>query len=249
MSDFTIYPAIDLKGGQCVRLRQGVADDAKVYSHDPIEQALSWQTQGAKWLHVVDLDGAFCGVPSHLGILQAIIEAVNIPVQIGGGMRTDENVAAAIAAGASRVILGTRALADPDGLAGLLAKYGEKLAVGVDARNGFVQVHGWTETTGMRAADLAVRASRAGVRTIIYTDTATDGMLRGPNFQGVANLCDTIGENCYIIASGGIHSLEDIRKLRALKRPNLTGAIVGKALYEGVVTLSELNASANVPLT
>lgn len=245
MGGLRIYPAIDLKGGKCVRLRQGRSEDATVYGEDPVAQAKAWEAQGAEWLHVVDLDGAFRGHPAHAAVLGEIVRAVGIPVQTGGGLRTDGDLAAVAETGVSRLILGTRALAADAGvLAELVEKYGERLAVGVDARDGFVQVRGWTETTGIRAADLAARAARTGVKTVIYTDTATDGMLRGPNFAGVAAVCDCVGEGCRVIASGGIHAAEDIRRLRALGKANLEGAIVGKALYDGLVTLAELKAAA-----
>ena len=244
MSAFTLLPAIDLKGGQCVRLRQGRAEDATVYGGDPVAQAREWARQGAPWLHVVDLDGAFQGRPAHLNLIGAMVAAAGIPVECGGGLRTDADLAAVLACGVRRAILGTRALEHVEDLAALAAKYGDRLAVGIDARDGFVQVKGWTETSRTAAADLARRAAAAGVQTLIYTDTATDGMLRGPNFAGTAELCAAVGPGCRVIASGGITTPVDIRRLRALGQPNLAGAIVGKALYEGRATVGELLASA-----
>jgi phosphoribosylformimino-5-aminoimidazole carboxamide ribotide isomerase len=244
MAEFTILPAIDLKGGQCVRLRQGRADDATVYGSDPAAQAREWARQGAAWLHVVDLDGAFQGRPAHLDVIGAMARAAGIPVECGGGLRRDEDIAALLARGVRRAILGTRALEHTDELAALAAKHGDRLAVGIDARDGFVQVKGWTETSRTTAVELARRAAAAGVATIIYTDTATDGMLRGPNFAGTAQLCDAVGAACGVIASGGITTADDITRLRALGKPNLAGAIVGKALYEGRTTLAELLAAA-----
>jgi len=244
MSEFTILPAIDLKGGQCVRLRQGRADDATVYGADPAAQAREWAAQGARWLHVVDLDGAFQGKPAHLEVIGEMVKAAGIPVECGGGLRNDADLEALLARGVSRAILGTRALEHMDELATLASKYGEQLAVGIDARAGFVQVKGWTETSKTTAVDLARQAAAAGVKTIIYTDTATDGMLQGPNFNGNAELCDAVGTGCQVIASGGITTAEDIVKLRALGKANLGGAIVGKALYEGRTTLSDLLAVA-----
>jgi phosphoribosylformimino-5-aminoimidazole carboxamide ribotide isomerase len=244
MAEFVILPAVDLKGGKCVRLRQGRADDETVYGEDPAAQAREWAAQGAAWLHVVDLDGAFQGHPAHLDVIGSMVVAAGIPVECGGGLRTDADLEALLARGVSRAILGTRALEREDELAALAVKYGERLAVGIDARDGFVQVKGWTETSRTTAVELAARAAAAGVRTIIYTDTATDGMLRGPNFAGNAELCDAVGPDCGVIASGGITTADDIRRLRALGKANLAGAIVGKALYEGRTTLAELLVAA-----
>ena len=244
MGEFTILPAVDLKGGKCVRLRQGRADDETVYGEDPAAQAREWARQGAAWLHVVDLDGAFQGRPAHLDAIGEMVEAAGVPVECGGGLRSDADLEALLARGVRRAILGTRALEHMDGLAALAAKYGDRLAVGIDARDGFVQVKGWTETSRTTAVELARRAAAAGVRTIIYTDTATDGMLRGPNFIGNAQLCDAVGPACQVIASGGLTTAEDVARLKALGKANLAGAIVGKALYEGRTTLAELLAAA-----
>ena len=244
MGEFTILPAVDLKGGKCVRLRQGRADDATVYGDDPVAQAREWAQHGATWLHVVDLDGAFQCRPVHLDVIGAMVKAAGIPVECGGGLRSDADLDALLARGVQRAILGTRALEHIDKLQFLAAKYGERLAVGIDARDGFVQVKGWTETSHMAAVELARRAAAAGVKTIIYTDTATDGMLRGPNFIGNAQLCDAVGPKCLVIASCGITTANDIVRLRALEKSNLTGAIVGKALYEGLTCMVELLAAA-----
>jgi phosphoribosylformimino-5-aminoimidazole carboxamide ribotide isomerase len=244
MGEFTILPAVDLQGGKCVRLRQGRADEATVYGNDPAAQAGEWARQGATWLHVVDLDGAFQGRPVHLDVIGAMVKAAGIPVECGGGLRHDADLEALLARGVRRAILGTRALEHMEELQVLAAKYGDRLAVGIDARDGFVQVKGWTETSQTTAVDLARRAAAAGVKTIIYTDTATDGMLRGPNFIGNAQLCDAVGPACQVIASGGITTAEDIVRLRALKKANLAGAIVGKALYEGRTSMAELLAAA-----
>ena len=244
MDAFTILPAVDLKGGQCVRLRQGRADDATVYGNDPAAQARAWAAQGATWLHVVDLDGAFAGHPVHLDVIGRMAAAAGIPVECGGGLRTDADIDALLARGVRRAILGTRALERVDELAALAKKYGDQLAVGIDARDGFVQVKGWTETSRTTAVDLARRAAAAGVQTIVYTDTATDGMLRGPNFAGNAEVCDAVGPGCAIIASGGITTADDVVRLRRLGKANLAGAIVGKALYEGRTSMAELLAAA-----
>ena len=238
-----ILPAIDLKGGKCVRLRQGRADDVTVYGDDPAAQAKDWAVLGGRELHVVDLDGAFAGTPRHAEVIARIIRAFGGPVEVGGGLRTPEALAAVIEAGAARAIIGSAALEDPEFLAQALDLYGEKIAVGIDARNGFVQTKGWVETTKTLATDLATAVAKAGVKTIIYTDTATDGMLGGPNLTQMAAICDA-APTCQITASGGVSSPFDIENLRALERPNLRAAIVGKALYDGRTTLKEMNVAA-----
>jgi len=237
---FTVIPAIDLKDGRCVRLRQGRADDVKEYSRDPASMARHWEAKGAGFLHVVDLDGAFQGRPAHLDAIERIVKAIRIPVEVGGGLRTDEDIRRMRDCGVARAIIGTRAFQDKDALRRLAAEFGAALAVGIDARGGMVQVKGWVETTAVRAADLAAEADAAGVRTLIYTDIATDGMLRGPNVAAVAEFCRAV--KCSVIASGGVSSAADVRALRSLGG-NLAGCIVGKALYEGAVTLAELSAA------
>ncbi|MBP5320987.1 MAG: 1-(5-phosphoribosyl)-5-[(5-phosphoribosylamino)methylideneamino]imidazole-4-carboxamide isomerase [Kiritimatiellae bacterium] len=238
-----ILPAIDLKDGQCVRLRQGRAEDVTVYSDDPVAQARKWLEQGAEQLHLVDLDGAFSGEPKHAEVIARIIDAVNIPVEVGGGLRTDAHIARLVEAGVTRAILGTRALERVDALAPLVDRFGEVITVGIDARDGFVQVKGWVETTGIRAIDLAKRVEAAGVKTIIYTDTATDGMLGGPNIAAMRQMCEAV-PGCRIIASGGVSAPEHVRALRAIGAANLYGAIVGKALYDGKTTLAAMMAAA-----
>ena len=241
MGDFTIFPAIDLKGGRCVRLRQGRADDATTYSDDPVGMARHWQQLGAEWLHVVDLDGAFQGRSAHREIIRQII-ALGIPIEVGGGLRKREDIEAVLAGGARRAIVGTMAWENPQTLEYLIELFSSRLVLGLDARNGLVQIKGWTETTDLQAVALARRADAFSVRTIIYTDTATDGMLQGPNFTAIKKLCRAVA--CDVIASGGVSSVEDIRRLRALECPNLVGAIVGKALYEDRVTLPALLEAA-----
>lgn len=238
-----ILPAIDLKDGHCVRLRQGRAEDATIYSDDPVAQARKWREQGAEQLHVVDLDGAFNGEPRHAEVIAKIIAALDIPVEVGGGIRTDAHIERLVQAGVTRAILGTRALEQAETLEPLVRRFGDVIAVGIDARNGFVQVKGWVETTATKATDLARLVAAAGVRTIIYTDTATDGMLGGPNVAAMAEICDA-APGCRIIASGGVSAPEHVRALVALGRENLYGAIVGKALYDGRTTLSEMMAAA-----
>lgn len=239
----TIIPAIDLKGGKCVRLRQGRAADETVYGDDPAAQAADWARQGAKTLHVVDLDGAFDGAPRHLAEIAAIVAAFGGEVEAGGGIRTADDLAAVVDAGASRAILGSAALEDPEFLSAALELYGERIAVGIDARGGLVQTRGWVETTATRATDLAAAVSRMGVSRIIYTDTATDGMLAGPNTAQLAAICDA-APGARVTASGGIASAADVAALLALGRANLDSAIVGKALYDGRVSFAALAAAA-----
>lgn len=238
-----ILPAIDLKDGKCVRLRQGRADEATVYGDDPAAQAKDWRDQGGRELHVVDLDGAFDGAPRHAAVIAEIIKAFGGPVEVGGGIRTPDDLRAVIEAGAARAVIGSAALEDPEFLSAAVELYGDKIAVGIDARNGFVQTKGWVNTTDVMATELARAVSRIGVKTIIYTDTATDGMLGGPNLTQMAAICDA-APACQITASGGVSSPYDIESLKGLERRNLRAAIVGKALYDGRTTLKELNVAA-----
>ena len=238
-----ILPAIDLKGGVCVRLRQGRAEDVTTYNDDPAAQARDWRSQGGRELHVVDLDGAFAGTPKHAEIIRQIIEAFGGPVEVGGGLRTPEALDAVIEAGATRAIIGSAALEDPEFLTRAVEQYGDKIAVGIDARNGFVQTRGWVTTTTVKATDLAKAVAKIGVKTIIYTDTATDGMLGGPNLEQMAAICDA-APTCQITASGGVSSPTDVKNLMALGKPNLRAAIVGKALYDGRATLHVMNEAA-----
>ena len=237
-----ILPAIDLKDGRCVRLRQGVADDATIYSDNPVDMAKHWVDEGGEYLHVVDLDGAFQGSPAHLKVIEQIVAAIPIPVEVGGGLRSDEDVRRLLETGASRAIIGTRAFQDPDSLAGTVERFGDRIAVGIDARDGLVQVKGWVETTAMKAVDLARKADELGVATLIVTDTATDGMMQGTNVQAMDEICRAV--QCSVIASGGVSAPKDVAALAELGHSNLYGAIVGKALYEKSVTLAEMKAAA-----
>lgn len=238
-----ILPAIDLKDGRCVRLRQGRAEDVTVYGDDPAAQAKDWAEQGGSELHVVDLDGAFCGTPKHTKTIEKIISAFGGPVEVGGGLRTISAVREIIEAGAARAIIGSAALESPQFLSEALELYGDKIAVGIDARNGFVQTKGWVETTTVKAIDLAKAVVAAGVKTIIYTDTATDGMLGGPNLTQMSAICAAVPE-CQITASGGVSSPFDVSSLKGLGFANLRAAIVGKALYDGRTTIKEMNLAA-----
>jgi len=228
-----LLPAIDLMGGEVVRLKRGLATEKTVYSNDPVAFAKKWEDAGADWLHIVDLDAAFEGVPRNLEYVQKICEAVNIPCELGGGMRNADNVSAAFAAGVSRVILGTRASESIDYVREMCQEFGgERIAVGIDAKNGLVAVKGWTETTAQKATDLALSAQAVGAGTVIYTDIATDGMLVGPNYAELQVMLDTL--DCNLIASGGVSAVEDLHKLAGMK--GLYGAIIGKALYDGKIT-------------
>ena len=240
----TILPAIDLKDGKCVRLRQGRADDVTVYGDDPAAQARDWRDQGGCELHVVDLDGAFAGTPRHADVIRTVIAAFGGPVEVGGGIRTPETLASVLAAGATRAIIGSAALEDPAFLTRAVEEYGDRVAVGIDARGGFVQTRGWVTTTQVKAVDLARIVAEIGVKTIIYTDTATDGMLGGPNLEQMAAICDA-APSCQITAAGGVSSPRDVANLITLARPNLRAAIVGKALYDGRTTLKEMNDAAD----
>ncbi len=228
-----LLPAIDLMGGEVVRLRRGLANEKTVYSADPVAFAKKWEDSGADWLHIVDLDAAFSGEPGNLAAVEKICAAVNIPCELGGGMRNFANVSAAFSSGVSRVILGTKACESPEYIAEVCTEFGgDRVAVGIDANQGKVAVKGWTETTSTSAADLALIAQVAGAGTIIYTDIATDGMLTGPNFAELENLIRLL--ECNLIASGGVSSPDDLRRLA--KIPRLHGAIIGKALYDGYIT-------------
>ena len=241
-----IFPAIDLRGGRCVRLRQGRAEDETVYSDDPVRMALSWQDQGAEFLHVVDLDGAFAGRPVHTDLFRELAAALRIPFEVGGGLRTDDDVRAVLEAGAARAILGSRAVSDPDCVARLAAAFGrDRIVAGIDARDGLVQVAGWTETTRTRAVDFAADLAARGAGTFIYTDTATDGMMPGPNLAAMAAMADAVAPaGGSLVASGGVHAPSAAAALAALGRPNLEGAIVGKARYEKAATLAAFLAAA-----
>ena len=238
-----ILPAIDLKGGKCVRLRQGREDDVTVYGDDPASQAADWRRQGGQELHVVDLDGAFAGTPRHAAVIAQVIKAFGGPVEVGGGLRTPEALSAVLDAGATRAIIGSAALDDPEFLSSSVEIYGDRIAVGIDARGGFVQTRGWVETSKTLATELARAVAAMGVKTIIYTDTATDGMLGGPNLEQMAAICDA-APTCEITASGGVSTPEDVVNLRRLCKANLRAAIVGKALYDGRTSLDAMNEAA-----
>ncbi len=231
MSRFTVYPAIDLKDGQCVRLRRGAIDEATVYSDDPASQARRWEAAGFAWLHVVDLNGAFAGRPVNAAV-RAILAAVSIPVQLGGGIRDLGRIEAWLAAGVRRVILGSAAVREPELVRAACAAFPGRIAVGIDARDGMAATEGWAETSALAAVDLALRLEDAGAAAIIYTDIARDGMLSGVNIAQTVALAERIATP--VIASGGISGLDDLRNLSdAAKKTRIEGVIVGRALYDG----------------
>lgn len=224
-----LYPAIDLMDGQVVRLERGLAAKKTVYSDDPVAVALKWQAAGADWIHLVDLDAAFEGKSRNLDVIREITKAVSVPCELGGGMRDAGSIEAGLATGVHRVIVGTKA-AEPGFLAEAAGAFGPShLAVGIDAKEGRVAVKGWVETMELAALDLAREAVNVGIRTIIYTDIATDGMLQGPNLEAMREMAAAVP--CDLIASGGVSGPEDIRQLATV--PGIHGAIIGRALYEG----------------
>jgi phosphoribosylformimino-5-aminoimidazole carboxamide ribotide isomerase len=239
----TIYPAIDIRGGRAVRLLQGRADQETVYAEQPAGVAAEFKAAGSAWVHVVDLDGAFSGEPQNLAAVQGIV-ATGLKVELGGGMRSRETVERVLGFGVSRVVIGTRAAESERFVGELVQQFGEKIAVGIDAKDGKVAVKGWVDTTGTGALEMAKWMDGLGVRTIIYTDIGTDGMLTGPNFAAQEAMLNA--GNFNVIASGGVSRREDVVKLAELSRryANLDGVIVGKALYEKRVELPDLLAIA-----
>jgi phosphoribosylformimino-5-aminoimidazole carboxamide ribotide isomerase len=232
-----LFPAIDLKNGQCVRLKQGDMDRATVFNDDPAAQAASFEAQGFRWLHVVDLDGAFAGKPMNAAAVEAILARVAFPVQLGGGIRDMATVEAWLAKGIRRVIIGTAALRDPAFVRAAAKAFPGQVAVGIDARDGLVAVEGWAETSALAADDLGRRFEDAGVAAIVYTDIARDGMLQGINWDGTIALARAL--TIPVIASGGLASMADIERLVAPDAAILEGAITGRALYDGRIDAGE----------
>lgn len=220
-------------GGKAVRLRQGRAADKTVYSDNPPSVASEWASRGGDWLHVVDLDAAFEGRQANLDVIRRMADAIAIPLQLGGGIRDEAAVERALDAGASRVVIGTRAAEEPDFVARCVKRFGGgRIAAGIDARDGFVAVKGWTEVTSLAAVDFARQMHGIGIGAIIFTDIATDGMLQGPNFQSVEEMVRAV--DCPVIASGGVSSALDLARLERI--PGLSGAIIGRALFDGCIT-------------
>jgi phosphoribosylformimino-5-aminoimidazole carboxamide ribotide isomerase len=234
-----IWPAIDLLGGKCVRLEQGDYSRETIFSDDPAATALDFQRQGARHLHLVDLDGAKAGRPVNLDAVEAIVRAVNIECELGGGVRDEATIEPLLKMGLSRLVVGTSALKRPDWFRDMCAKYPGRLALGVDARNGLVATDGWLETSTMHAVDLVQQFADDPLAAIIYTDIATDGMLQGPNVQAMREMQEAVSHP--VIASGGVTTADDVAQLATV---GLAGAIVGRALYAGTLTLKDAIAAA-----
>lgn len=230
-----LYPAIDLKDGQCVRLKQGEFKEITVYSQKPEEVAALWQSQGATFLHLVDLDGALAGRSVNEKIIKKIADTVSVPIEIGGGIRSEEAIESMLSLGAARVIIGTKAVENPEFIRDMVKKFGQdRIVAGVDAKDGMVAVEGWEKISGITASELCNRMKEYGVRHIVYTDISRDGMLTGPNVEYTKKLTEETGMD--IIASGGMSSMEDLRQLY---HAGVRGAIIGKALYEKRIDLME----------
>lgn len=229
-----IYPAIDIKDGKCVRLFKGRFDDVTVYGDSPAEMAKKWESQGGEYIHVVDLDGALKGHGVNAEKIKEICESVNVPVQTGGGIRSMADIEAKLACGISRVIIGTKAVSDSEFIKEAVKKYGDKIVIGIDAKDGMVAVEGWEKTSDFTAVEFSKKMADLGVKTIVYTDIATDGTLAGPNVEAMREMAAAVDAD--IIASGGVGSLEDIL---SLKDTGVEGVIVGKALYTDRVDLKE----------
>ena len=237
-----IYPAIDILGGKAVRLRQGRKTDATVYGN-PLDMAKKWVRKGAEWLHVVDLDGAFEGEPKNLSVLREMAAAVpGAKIQVGGGIRSMTVVETLLKAGVERVVLGTAAVQDQEFVKAALTEQPQNVAIGIDAREGNVQVAGWTQDSQLAAINLARRLEDLGARLVIYTDISKDGVLEGPNIEATKEMLENTG--LAVIASGGVSSLADVRRLAELDHPRLDGVIIGKALYEGRIEIEEALANA-----
>ncbi|AEV70364.1 1-(5-phosphoribosyl)-5-[(5-phosphoribosylamino)methylideneamino]imidazole-4-carboxamide isomerase [Acetivibrio clariflavus] len=229
-----IYPAVDIRGGKCVRLTQGEFNKETVYSDNPVEMALKWEKTGAQYLHVVDLDGARTGMSQNIDVIGEIAEKVKIPVQLGGGIRTIEIIETLLGKGIERVILGTSAVKNPELVKHAVKTFESRVVVGIDAKDGMVAIEGWEKTSEFKAIDFAKRMEDIGVKTIIYTDISRDGMLNGPNLRAMEDMVKAV--NIDIIASGGVGKIEDIKNL---KETGVSGVIVGRALYTGNVDLKQ----------
>jgi phosphoribosylformimino-5-aminoimidazole carboxamide ribotide isomerase len=234
---FIVYPAIDMRGGKCVRLLQGDYGKETVYGDSPFDMAKSFAESGAEWIHMVDLDGARDGKRVNDTYVIKAANELNAKVQIGGGIRTEADIAHYLDNGVSRVIIGSIAVSNPEFAEEMVKKYPGKIAIGLDAKDGYVATHGWLSTSEVKAVDLGKRFAEAGADTFIFTDIATDGMLSGPNVQAIQLLAEETGKS--VIASGGVSQLEDLVALKELQSVGVSGAIVGKALYEGRFSVKE----------
>ncbi|MCH8044449.1 MAG: 1-(5-phosphoribosyl)-5-[(5-phosphoribosylamino)methylideneamino]imidazole-4-carboxamide isomerase [Planctomycetes bacterium] len=234
-----IWPAIDLRGGQCVRLRQGDYQQETVFGDDPAAMARKWVNQGGQFLHLVDLDGARDGRPANLASVEAILAEVDVPCELGGGVRDEETIEKLLEMGLARVVVGTRALKEPDWFRGVCRKFPGQVALGVDARDGKVATDGWLETSETSAVELARQLAGEPLAAIIYTDIATDGMMAGPNVRAMAEMQASV--EVPVIASGGVTTVDDVARLAAA---GMAGCIIGRTLYEGKLTLAEALAAA-----
>ncbi|MCL0063027.1 1-(5-phosphoribosyl)-5-[(5-phosphoribosylamino)methylideneamino]imidazole-4-carboxamide isomerase [Peptococcaceae bacterium] len=233
-----IFPAIDLKDGKCVRLVEGKLDKKTIYTDKPEEAALHWQSLGAEFLHIVDLDGAFEGAPKNLSVIEKILAAIKIPVQIGGGIRTLDTVKLLLDLGIKRVILGTAAVSEPNLVKEAIEKFGsDRIVLGIDARNGCVAVKGWAEESDIDAKELALNMKKIGIERIVFTDIKRDGTLKGPNIEATKEMALATGLK--VIASGGVSSIDDLKKLKEIEQYGVEGVIVGQALYKGAIDLKE----------
>ncbi|MDT8379032.1 MAG: 1-(5-phosphoribosyl)-5-[(5-phosphoribosylamino)methylideneamino]imidazole-4-carboxamide isomerase [Desulfotignum sp.] len=232
-----IIPAVDIKQGKCVRLRQGRMDEVTEYAADPAVMALKWESLGAQWIHVVDLDGAFAKMAVNASSIKTILDRVSVPIQVGGGIRDIATIEAYLEAGVTRVIIGSEAVYRPEFVKEACRRFQGKIVVGIDARNGMVAVEGWSKTSKTRAVDLAKEFETSGVAAINFTDIHRDGMQTGPNIEETAALARAI--SIPVIASGGVATLADIENLRKIEPLGVTGVITGRALYEGTLDLKE----------
>lgn len=235
-----LFPAIDIQDGKCVRLRRGDFNEATIFGDDPVARARLWQDEGAQALHVVDLDGAREGRLVNLAVIEEIAETVTIPVQYGGGIRDSKTLQVIASGPVDRVVIGTGAVVNEDFLKEAVAALGDKLVISVDAERGMVTTHGWQQRSSVSAIKFTTYLQEQGVRHILYTDIARDGMMMGPNLEATSELAETVDID--IIASGGISSLEDLRALKSLGIENISSVIVGRALYEGTFTIAEARA-------
>ena len=232
-----IIPAIDIKNGQCVRLAQGDFNRVTVYADNPIEMALAWAQKGAELIHIVDLDGSIAGLPCNAGIILGIVEKVNVPIQVGGGIRNMETIDYYLENGVAGVILGTAALQDEKLVHAAGKKHAGKIILGIDALDGQVAIQGWTQKTQQSAVELAARYEDCGIRAIVYTDIKRDGMETGVNIEATKALAMAV--NIPVIASGGVATIADVEKLLAVKGCDISGVIIGRALYTGAISLTE----------
>ncbi len=237
MSVFTIYPAIDMRGGKCVRLLQGDYNQETIYGDSPVDMAGEFAKSGASWIHMVDLDGAKQGARVNDQFVVEVKKKLGVQVQIGGGIRREEDVAYYLEQGIDRVILGSAAISHPEFVKKMLREYGPHIAIGIDARDGYVATEGWLETSNVKATELGQRLADAGAETFIFTDIATDGMLSGPNVEAIVEMAKATSKQ--VIASGGVSSIADLLALKEYEADGVAGAIVGKALYTNQFTLAD----------